>query len=199
MIPETDSVSWVITVISAMDFWVRDVISLRLCPTHWARKKYRGTVATATRVSCHDRYTIAPRVLARMAMLAMVSLRVVVTTCWMPPTSFDTRDWISPVRVLVKNRSDMPCRCAYTESRRSRITYCPTLLVTYVWKTPMAALAAAIPTITPPMIHSSLMLGPLSDAIPNPSSNTTWMSIGFTTPTTEVTRIRNTTTDTWMR
>ena len=39
MIPETDSVSWVITVISAMDFWVLEVISRRFFPTHWAIKK----------------------------------------------------------------------------------------------------------------------------------------------------------------
>ena len=62
-------------------------------------------------------------------MLAIVSLKVVVTTDWMPPTSLATRDCISPVRVVVKNLSDIPCRWAYTASRRSRITYCPTLLV----------------------------------------------------------------------
>ena len=37
---------------------------------------------------------------------------VSVTTDWTPPTSFESRDWISPVRVEVKKRSDIRCRCA---------------------------------------------------------------------------------------
>ena len=37
---------------------------------------------------------------------------VSVTTDCTPPTSFASRDWISPVRVPVKNRSGMCCRCA---------------------------------------------------------------------------------------
>ena len=67
--------------------------------------------------------------LVRETMLNRVSLAVAVTTCWTPVTSLVTRDWISPVRVPVKNRSGMPCRWAYTASRRSRITYCPTFWV----------------------------------------------------------------------
>ena len=55
---------------------------------------------------------MTPRVLARMATLAMVSLRVLVTTDCIPPTSLETRDWISPVRVLVKKRRAMPWRWA---------------------------------------------------------------------------------------
>ena len=45
-------------------------------------------------------------------MLNSVSLAVAVTTCWTPETSLETRDWISPVLVPVKKRSDMPCRWA---------------------------------------------------------------------------------------
>ena len=37
--PDTDKVSWVITVISAIDFWVAEVISRRLRPTQRAIKK----------------------------------------------------------------------------------------------------------------------------------------------------------------
>ena len=51
---------------------------------------------------------------------------VSVTTDCTPPTSFDSRDWISPVRVVVKNRSGMFCRCAYRELRRSCMTCSPT-------------------------------------------------------------------------
>ena len=35
---------------------------------------------------------------------------VSVMTLSMPPTSFDSRDWISPVRVPVKNRSGIRWR-----------------------------------------------------------------------------------------
>jgi hypothetical protein len=35
---------------------------------------------------------------------------VSVTTAWTPPTSLARRDWISPVRVVVKKRSGMNCR-----------------------------------------------------------------------------------------
>ena len=35
---------------------------------------------------------------------------VSVKTACTPPTSFAMRDWISPVRVVVKNRSGMNCR-----------------------------------------------------------------------------------------
>ena len=54
--------------------------------------------------------------------------------------------------------------------------------------------------ITPPRIHSRRMLGtPLSDASPRPSSNTTWISLGFTTPTTEVISMSSTTMVTGLR
>ena len=44
------------------------------------------------------------------------------------------------------------------------------------------------------------MLGAmLSEANPSPSSNTTWISLGFTTPTTEVVKIKSTTTVTCFR
>ena len=38
---------------------------------------------------------------------------VFVTTFCTPPTSFWSRDWSSPVRVPVKKRSDIACRCSY--------------------------------------------------------------------------------------
>ena len=47
-----------------------------------------------------------------VVMLASMLDAVSVRTPWTPPTSFDRRDWISPVRVEVKNLSGMCCRCA---------------------------------------------------------------------------------------
>ena len=62
-------------------------------------------------VSCQERMAIATSVDATMTMFAKIEEAVLVTTVWMPPTSFAIRDWISPVRVPVKNRSDMRWRC----------------------------------------------------------------------------------------
>ena len=112
MIPDTESVSWVMAVTSAMDRWASEVTARRRFPTNLVSTKKKGTVATATIVSCQERINIATRVLRNITVLERVSVRVLVTTDWMPPTSLETRDWISPVRVLVKNPRDMPWRCA---------------------------------------------------------------------------------------
>ena len=48
---------------------------------------------------------MATSVLIRMTMFDRIADAVSVTTDCTPPTSFDSRDWISPVRVDVKNRS----------------------------------------------------------------------------------------------
>jgi hypothetical protein len=54
---------------------------------------------------------IAATVLATVTKLEKTLLAVSVTTDWTPPTSFDRRLWISPVRVSVKKRSGIFCRC----------------------------------------------------------------------------------------
>ena len=69
--------------------------------------------------------------------LAKVLLAVSVTTAWMPPTSLDRRLWISPVRVSVKKRSGICCRCVYSALRRSCMTRWPTMLLRYDWPTPI--------------------------------------------------------------
>ena len=61
-------------------------------------------------VSCQESSSIAIRVLSRMTTFDRMLEAVSVTTVWTPPTSFDRRDWISPVRVPVKKRSAMCCR-----------------------------------------------------------------------------------------
>ena len=40
-----------------------------------------------------------------------IEVAVDVTTVSTPPMSFAIRDWISPVRVRVKNASESRCRC----------------------------------------------------------------------------------------
>ena len=54
-------------------------------------------------------------------MLEAVSVTIDCT----PPTSLASRDWISPVRVAVKNRSDMFWRWLYRPLRKSCMTRCP--------------------------------------------------------------------------
>ena len=54
---------------------------------------------------------MASRVVTTMVRLAKLELMVSVTTDWTPPTSLVIRLWISPVRVSVKKRSGIFCRC----------------------------------------------------------------------------------------
>ena len=67
---------------------------------------------TATMVSCQLRITMATTVDTKVTTLARMVEAVVVTTDWTPPTSLASRDWISPVLVLVKNASGSVCRWA---------------------------------------------------------------------------------------
>ena len=62
-----------------------------------------------------------------------IEVAVLVTMACMPPMSFAMRDCTSPVRVFVKNASDMRWRCAYTATRRSRMIRWPTVVDSSVW------------------------------------------------------------------
>ena len=55
---------------------------------------------------------IAMTVLSAIAMFDVTDAAVSVTTDWMPPTSFASRLWISPVFVSVKKRSGIVWRWA---------------------------------------------------------------------------------------
>ena len=50
--------------------------------------------------------------LSTVTMFESTDEAVFVTTFWTPPTSFCSRDCSSPVRVSVKKRSDIDCRCS---------------------------------------------------------------------------------------
>ena len=80
MMPETDRVSWVIAVTSAMDRWASDVTARRFLPTYLVSAKKKGTVATATMVNCQDKISMATRVLRNITVLESVSVSVLVTT-----------------------------------------------------------------------------------------------------------------------
>ncbi len=124
--PLTLRVSSVIEVMSAMVFCVLLATSRRARPTLTVSHRNSGNRASESSVSGTERANITTMVLTIVVMLASTLDAVSVTTVCTPPTSLERRDWISPVRVVVKNRSGMNCRCAYSALRRSCITRSPT-------------------------------------------------------------------------
>jgi hypothetical protein len=71
-----------------------------------------GSIASDRTVSSQESTSIAMTVETMITTLDRIDDAVSVTTVCTPPTSFARRDWISPVRVAVKNRSGIFCRWA---------------------------------------------------------------------------------------
>ena len=84
--------------------------SRRARPTFTVSQRKSGISASDRRVSGTESQIITASVLMIVTMFASTLEAVSVTTDCTPPTSFAMRDWISPVRVVVKNRSGMNCR-----------------------------------------------------------------------------------------
>ena len=63
-------------------------------------------------VSFQESSAMATRLETMITTLDRMLEAVSVTTVCTPPTSLVSRDWISPVRVEVKNRRAMDCRWA---------------------------------------------------------------------------------------
>ena len=103
--PDTDSVSWVIALISAIDSCVRAVTARRARPTRQVRNTKTGTSTSETSVSSQESTSMATRLLATVTTFERIDDAVLVTTVCTPPTSLASRDWISPVRVPVKKAS----------------------------------------------------------------------------------------------
>ena len=97
--------------IAASDSWVERDTRRRRSPTVLVSQKKAGTVMTATMVSCQLMMIMATTLETKVTTLARMVEAVLVTTVWTPPTSLASRDWISPVLVLVKKASDRVCRC----------------------------------------------------------------------------------------
>ena len=148
-IPDTDSVSSVIALISALDCCACAVTFRRTAPARYVYQTNSGVIASESTVSCQEITVMAMTVLSSVTTLDSSDVAVSVTTDWIPPTSLVRRDWISPVRVPVKKRSDIPCRCAYSRLRRSSITRWPTRLVRYVCPMPIAPVIIGMAIITP--------------------------------------------------
>ena len=164
-----------------------------------------GINASDRRVSCTDRINIAISVLMIVTTLASTLEAVSVTTFWTPPTSLASRDWISPVRVVVKNRRGMNCRWAYRELRRSCITRRPTRLAMYVWPMPMMLVMIGTAIIRPTYRYSSGRLGQAApEQLPGGSPNSASLKTlairsGLTTPNPEVMTMASATTATLPR
>ena len=109
-IPETDRVSSVTAVRSAYVLAVLVATSRRARPTFTVSQRKNGSMNSDSTVSCHDSRSIAISVLTITTMFDRMFETVSVNTACTPPTSFAMRDWISPVRVVVKNRRGMNCR-----------------------------------------------------------------------------------------
>ncbi len=191
-IPETDSVSWVTALTSAIVSWASAVTRRRRSPTILANQVKTGMVSRVSTVSCQESTAMATRALAMITTLERMSDSVEVTTVCTPPTSLVSRDWISPVRVSVKKRSDRCWRCSKRRSRRSRITRWPTRLARQVWISPTTPPTTGRATMTAVRTPRRARSGPPPPAGNRAVSKTTLMSNGLTTPTPAPTRTRTT-------
>ena len=109
--PETDSDSWTSEEMSAIAPCLVAVISRRWLPTVAASSTKIGVSASENSASRQSSSSIATTVAITVVTFETIEVAVVVTTFCMPPMSLAMRDWISPVRVCVKNASDSRCRC----------------------------------------------------------------------------------------
>jgi hypothetical protein len=114
---------------SASETCVSRLARRRVRPTRLLSTTNTGTIATVSAVRIGERISIATIVEpTTTALVTTVDAVLVIVVCT-PPTSFANRDCTSPVRVAVKNASDMCSRCPNSRSRRSRSTRFPIQLV----------------------------------------------------------------------
>ncbi len=111
-------------------------------------------------------------------------MNVPVTACWAPTTSLLRRDISSPVRVAVKNPSDIPSTCSYSWLRRSKMIPSPTAEEAHRCSTPNSPLTNGTAT----------MITPNRVTRPRSSSGMAWsirvrMMSGGASASTEMTRI----------
>ena len=109
--PLTDSDSWTIEDSTASWRCRSRVMRRRSVPTRRLTQTKKGSMTSEAIVSRQSRTVIAMTVAITVVRLDTSEVAVVVTVACMPPMSLAMRDCTSPVRVLVKNASDMRCRC----------------------------------------------------------------------------------------
>ena len=127
--PETDSVSCVIAVMSLSDSCVFVAILARTRPTRRWASTSSGIRMIATTVSCHESTSIDTKAAITVTVLPSTLETVLVSTLATPPTSFCSRDWMMPVFVRVKKASSMRCRWVNSETRMAPMTLLPTVAV----------------------------------------------------------------------
>ncbi len=116
-------------VISLSDSCVRRCSRLRRRPTRtWITTK-TGMSTSVMIVSCQLSSSIDTSAAATVTTFCRIVVAVEVSTLRTPETSFASRDWMSPVRVEVKNASSIFSRCSNSATRRSAIAPLPTRVV----------------------------------------------------------------------
>ncbi len=126
VIPEIDSVSWVIDSISSRFSRVFLRMSYIRRPTGESGMIISGMTAKATSESRQSMMKIVTIVVTIVKTLVTIETSVPVTTLSMLSTSLDTRFMISPVFVPVKNESGIRCRWFTRLVRMSRMMPSPT-------------------------------------------------------------------------
>ena len=86
------------------------VILRRWLPTRRASSTKNGSSARQNSARRQSSRNIATTLAMTVVTLETIDAAVLVTTFCTPPMSFAIRDWISPVRVRVKNASESRCR-----------------------------------------------------------------------------------------
>ena len=129
--PFTDSVSCSCAFMSPSRSCVRSSNRRWMFPTMRVGMTKSGSAASEKTVRRQSRNAISTIVVATIIRFENTVVKLLVTASWMPPTSLLSRERISPLRVEVKNRNDIFCRCEYRRLRMSYITPCPTRLLRY--------------------------------------------------------------------
>ena len=95
---------------SAIVRWRVVVIRLRCSPTRRVSSTNSGSSTSAKTARRQSSRNMATTVASTVVTLETIEVAVEVTTVCTPPMSLAMRDCTSPVRVRVKNASDMRCR-----------------------------------------------------------------------------------------
>ena len=110
--PETDSDSSTSVDMSARRPWRTDWIRRRSFPTRRVSHTKNGSSTSENAARRQSSRNIATITATTVVTFWTIEVAVEVTTLSTPPMSLAIRDCTSPVRVRVKNASDMRCRCA---------------------------------------------------------------------------------------
>ena len=109
--PDTPSDSSVMAVSSASDCCVRFASRWRRLPTRTCTTTKIGITISEMMVSCQLSSTMEMNAAMTVTTFCRMVVAVEVSTLRTPATSLASRDWMSPVRVEVKNASSIFCRC----------------------------------------------------------------------------------------